>query len=201
MIINYSALLNRVVELLIEPWPTWTKIHNEPDPGRELILRYSFLLALIPTFFGFLGEWIFQGGFLFSLVRSLLWLSIFLGSLFLLGLLINSMSASFGSVQNENSAFKLVAYASTPVWISGFLTLIPKLIPIALLTGFGYAGYLFYVGCQIIIKTPKDKALKFSIISLTTWFVMMVTCATVASQIALVIFLPETVVEKLSQGH
>lgn len=197
MMVNYRALANRVIELMTNPKKTWDTIRSEPDQGKELILGYVLLLALIPTVFGFVGNLLFGEGFLYSLVYAILLLGVFLGSLFVLGLLVNTMAPSFGTVRNENAAFKLVAYVSTPVWVAGFLTLIPQLTMLAMLAGFGYAGYLFYLGCQALMETPEEKALKFSIASVVTWFAIVLTTALVVSRIAALMFAPVIVLDRL----
>jgi len=199
MIINYVALTNRVIELLTNPRSTLAAIKDEPDHGRDLVLRYVFLLALIPTVFGFVGKLLFGEGFLYSLVYSILMLGVFIGSVFVIGMLINTMAPSFGTIRNEAAAFKLVAYASTPVWVAGFLTLVPSLYPVAILAGFGYATYLFYIGSQEIMETPGEKALMFSIASVGTWFAMVLVVALVVSQIAFLLFAPVLVQEHLPQ--
>jgi hypothetical protein len=199
MIINYAALVSRVIELLTDPKSTLATIRGEPDHGRDLVLRYVFLLALIPTFFGFLGNLLFGEGFLYSLVFSILMLGVFIGSVFVMGLMINTMAPSFGTVRNEGAAFKLIAYASTPVWVAGFLTLVPSLAPVAVLVGFGYAIYLFYLGCQELMETPAEKAFRFSIATVGTWFAMVLVVALVVSQIAFLLFAPALVTERLAQ--
>jgi hypothetical protein len=197
MTVNYRALANRVIELMTNPRKTWDTIRKEPDQGKELILGYVFLLALIPTVFGFVGNLLFGEGFLYSLVYAILLLGVFLGSLFVLGLLVNAMAPSFGTIRNENAAFKLVAYVSTPVWVAGFLTLIPQLTMLAMLAGFGYAGYLFYLGCQALMETPEEKALKFSIASVVARFAIVLTTALVVSRIAALMFAPVIVLDHL----
>ena len=76
-------------------------------------------------------------------VPFLFLLGVFVGSVFILGLLVNTMAPSFGTTRSEDAAFKLVAYVSTPVWVAGFLTVVPELTTLAMLAGFRYAVYLF----------------------------------------------------------
>jgi hypothetical protein len=197
MAINYSALVNRVIELLTNPKGTWKTIKTESDHGRDLILRYVLLLALVPTVFSFLGNLLFREGFLYSLIYSVLLLGVFVGSMFVLGLLTNTMAPSFGTVRNEDAAFKLFAYVSTPVWIAGFLTLIPDLALVAMLAGFGYAAYLFYLGCQELMETPKEKAWKYAAACVGTWFLIVLITALVVSQIAALMFAPSEVIDRL----
>jgi hypothetical protein len=197
MFINYSAIATRVVEILTNPEKTWRAIKNEPDQGRDLVTKYVLLLALIPTVFGFLGNLLFGGGFLYALVYAILLLLVFTGSVFALGLLVNFMAPSFGTVRDEDAAFKLVAYASTPVWIAGFLTLVPQLSLLGMLVGFGYAAYLFLAGCQVLMDTPHEKALKFAAAAVGTWFVMVLIVALVMSRITALLFAPSIMLGKI----
>ena len=199
MYVDFSAIATRVIELMANPAKTWRAIREEPDHGRDLILGYVLLLALIPAVFGFLGNLLFGEGFLYALVYSILLLGVFVGSVFALGVLVNTMAPSFGTVRNENAAFKLVAYASTPVWVAGFLTLVPQLSLLAMLAGFGYAIYLFRIGCQVLMKTPEEKALKFAAASVGTWFAAVLIVALVVSRISALLFAPSIMLDKL--GH
>lgn len=198
MLINFSAIGTRVIEILTSPDQTWRAIKGEPDQGRDLITRYVLLLAMIPTVFGFLGNLLFGGSFVYALVYSILLLGVFVGSVFALGLLVNFMAPSFGTVRDEDAAFKLVAYASTSVWIAGFLTLVPQLSLLGMLVGFGYAGYLFLTGCQEIMDTPREKAMKFAIAAVGTWFVMVLIVALVSSQITALLFAPSIMLGKIA---
>ena len=201
MTINYTALFARVVELMTNPRHTWELIAEEPDPGRELVFRYVLLLAMIPASFGFLGNLLYGEGFFFSLFFSLLLLGVFAGSVFAFGLLISAMAPSFGAKKDENLSFKLVAYVSTPIWVFGFLMLVPDLTLLAALLGFGYAAYLFYVGCQVLLETPEQNALKFAIVSLTIWFVVMLMLSMAAHRIADLLFAHTAIPVKNTNSH
>jgi hypothetical protein len=200
MFINYRAIVNRVIELMTNPARTWRIIRDEPDHGRDLVLRYVLLLALIPTVFGFLGNLLFGEGFSYALVYAVLLLGVFVGSVFSLGMLVNSMAPSFGTARNEDAAFKLVAYVSTPVWIAGFLTLVPQLSLLAMLAGFGYSAYLFLTGCQVLMNAPQEKSLRFAAVSIGTWFAIVLITALVVTRIAALMFAPEIMLDKLAQS-
>ena len=205
MAIDFAALFQRILDLLTNPHKTWRVIKYEPDRGRRLVTRYVLMLAIIPTACGFLGVVLFDSRlsfgdrFLFSLISSLLKLAIFVGSVFVLGMLVNTMAPSFDTERSDNDSFKLVAYMSTPVWVAGFVTLVPRLTALAALAGFGYATYLFYVGAQELMETPPEKALRFSIASVVSWFVLTLITAWIAVQITGLMFTPALILDGIVQ--
>jgi hypothetical protein len=168
--INFKILLQRVLELLAWPEQTWRAIHKEPDPGRALMVRYAALLALLPALAGLVGGVASGQGLTASLVLSALRYAITYGTAYALALMIPSLSPSFGTVRSQSEAMKLVAYASTPVWVAGLLTLIPPLLPLAALVGFGYSAFLFHGGCQRLMDTPREKAWPFALALTGIWF-------------------------------
>jgi hypothetical protein len=201
MIINYKVLLSRVIELLISPRKTFEVIASEPDPGKELILRYVLLLALIPSVAGFLGNLLYGQGFFHSFFYSLLQVGVFVGSVFILGILISTMAPSFGASRNENLSFRLAAYVSTPVWILGFLILVPDLTLLAALLGFGYAIYLFYIGSQVLLEIPAEEAAKFALISIISWFAIVLVTTIVTSRISALLFAQDIVLNNISPAN
>jgi hypothetical protein len=186
--IDYTAVVNRTIEIITNPKKTWRLIRDESARGRDMILKYDLVLALVPTACGFLGHLAWGSGFFFALINSALMLGVYLGSLFGMGLVINGMAPSFGTVRNENAAYKLVVYASTPVWVAGALTLFPSLGLLALVVGFGTAAYLFYLGCQVLMETPKEKALPFTGAAMGLWLIGVVVVGLVVSEIAASMF-------------
>jgi hypothetical protein len=180
--LDYAAIINRAIELLTNPRRAFRVIRDETVPGRSLILRYTLVLAAVPTVCTFLGQLSYGLGFGFSLIHSLLMLGVYLGTMFLIGPLVNAMAPSFGTVRNENAAYKLMIYGVTPVWVAGVLTLFPGLSILALLAGFGYSVYLVYQGCRILMDTPEEKAVAFSLAAVGVLLVATVIAGVVVEQ-------------------
>lgn len=181
--IDFQALFQRVLDLLLTPGATWQRIRQEPDSGRALVVRYAGLLAVIPALAGFLGGWLSGHGFLFSLFHSVARSAVLLASVWIMGLLANAMAPSFATVRAENSAFRLVAYASTPIWVAGAFSLIPALTPLAALAGFGYAVVVFRHGCEALMETPRERSLTFSLAALGAWFGLVLIGAWIVYQV------------------
>lgn len=193
MIIDVAALINRVLALLVEPAKTWRIIANEPDSGRLLVTRYVLLLASVSAVFSFLGGLLGSNGFVFSLVFAVVRLGVAVGSVWLMGILINAMAPSFGTVRNDNAAFKLMAYASTPLWVVGLLAVIPQLSVLAVLLGVGYSLFLFHVGCPIVLRTPESRAWGFAFASICAWFGIMLVASLILYPLVALLFAPAAI--------
>ncbi len=193
MIIDVAALINRVLALLVEPAKTWRIIANEPDSGRLLVTRYVLLLASVSAVFSFLGGLLGNNGFVFSLVFAVVRLGVAVGSVWLMGILINAMAPSFGTVRNDNAAFKLMAYASTPLWVVGLLAVIPQLSVLAVLLGVGYSLFLFHVGCPIVLRTPESRAWGFAFASVGAWFGIMLVASLILYPLVALLFAPAAI--------
>ncbi len=192
--LDYAAIINRAIELLTNPRRAFRVIRDETVPGRSLILRYTLVLAAVPTVCSFLGQLSYGLGFGFSLLYSVLMLGVYLGTMFIIGPLVNAMAPSFGTVRNENAAYKLMIYGVTPVWVAGVLTLFPGLSILALLAGFGYSVYLVYQGCRILMDTPEEKAIAFSLAAIGVLLVATVIAGIVVEQIIGSAFVPPAIV-------
>lgn len=192
--LDYAAIVNRAIELLTNPRRAFRVIRDETVPGRSLILRYTLILAAVPTVCSFLGQLSYGLGFGFSFLYSALMLGVYLGTMFLIGPLVNAMAPSFGTVRNENAAYKLMIYGVTPVWVAGVLTLFPGLSILALLAGFGYSVYLVYQGCRVLMDTPQEKAIAFSLAAIGVLLVATVVAGIVVEQIIGSAFVPPAIV-------
>jgi hypothetical protein len=62
-------------------------------------------------------------GIVIAVVRYLLSFVI----VYLMALVVDALAPTFGCQKNQPNALKLVAYAITPVWLAGSLSLIPGL--------------------------------------------------------------------------
>jgi hypothetical protein len=80
---------------------------------------------------------------------------------YVLALITNALAPRFKGTQNMASAVKLAAYAATPAWLVGVFSLIPMLSFLGIL-GL-YSLYLFYVGVPVMMKSPSEKSLGYTI--------------------------------------
>ncbi len=205
MAIDFAALFQRVLDILTAPRRTWRVIRSEPDRGKQLVTKYVLLLALIPSVCGFVGVIVFDSRFSFgdrfsfSLMSAIFKLGIFVGSVFILGWLTDAMAPSFDANRSRNNSMKLAAYSSTPVWVAGFVTLVPKLTVLAVVAGFGYAIYIYRIGAQELLDSPKENSLRFSISAVATWFVFTLVTTWIILQITGLFFAPAMILEGIGR--
>ena len=81
------------------------------------------------------------------------------------------LAPRFHSSGTTVDALKLVAYASTPVWVAGLVHLLLLLSPLAILA-FLYAVYLTYIGLPAVLKTPHDQTVPFTLVASLTAIVV-----------------------------
>src|SRR3954469_12636202 len=123
----------RVVNILTRPADEWPIIAAEPSDVGSLYRNYIALLAAIPAVSTFLGLMVigvpFFGGYGFSaaLVAGIMSYVSTLASVYIAALIIEKLAPNFDSRGDTVQALKLVAYASTPVWVAGVLHLVPVL--------------------------------------------------------------------------
>jgi hypothetical protein len=160
----------RVTAILTKPAAEWPIIAGEATDVTKLYKEYIVLLAAVPAvalflgmsvigvpFFGRLG----MGGALSTALGS--YISTLVAT-FIAAIVVEKLAPTFNSSGDTTQALKLVAYASTPVWVAGVVYLFVVLAPIMLLAAL-YAIYLFYLGVGPVMKTPKEKVVPYMIVS------------------------------------
>jgi len=162
-------LQTRVVNILTQPKSEWQVIGAEQTDVKTLYRDYIIILAAIPAICTFLGLSLIAGAFRgFWLTSGLTaaissYVTALVGT-FVAAIVVEKLAPNFNSAGDTNQALKLVAYAHTPVWIAGVLTLVVFLIPLMLIAVL-YAIYLFYLGMPVVMKTPQDKVVPYMIVS------------------------------------
>lgn len=177
-------LQSRVTNILTKPAAEWAVIASEPADVAGLYRDYIAILAAIPPvcmFIGwallpFFGVGLALSGVIMSYVRSLV-------AVFIAAIIIEKLAPRFSSSGNTVQALKLVAYASTPVWIGGVVYLIAFLAPLMLVAVL-YAVYLFYLGVGPVMKTPQDKAVPFTAVSVVAMIVVNLVLQLLVNMIA-----------------
>jgi Yip1-like protein len=166
-------LQTRVVNILTQPASEWPVIAAEPSDVPSLYKDYIVLLAAIPAVCTFLGFLLIGFGFSAALWAGVIGYVSALASAYIAAFVIEKLAPNFGSRGDTAQALKLVAYASTPIWIAGVLHLVP-LLGILILFAAVYAIYLFYLGLAPVMKTPPDKVVPYMIVSAVVVIVVSV---------------------------
>ena len=156
--------------IIKSPTSEWAVIASERDDIASLYLNYIVPLAAIPAISLFLGLSIVGapifGRYGFSTALSAA-VAVFVSTLVgpLIGaVVIEQLAPKFKSSGDTLHALKLVAYASTPVWVAGVIYLIVVLSPI-MIVAILYAIYLFYLGLPVMMRTTDDQVIPFMVVS------------------------------------
>jgi hypothetical protein len=102
--------------------------------------------------------------------------AIALASVFLMALIANALAPAFDARRSLPDALKLVAYASTPVWLAGVFAIVPVLGILVLPAGL-YAFHLVRLGLPVMMKCPPAKALSYAAL----WALLSIVAAFVVS--------------------
>jgi len=170
-------LVARVQAILLNPKTEWPVIEREPGDVGFLFTNYVAILAAIPAVCGFVGSSIvgvggYRAGFFSGLLGAILnYILAFVG-VYVMALIVDALAPSFNGQKNFSSALKLVVYSWTAAWLGGVFSLIPALAILGLLCAL-YSLYLLYLGIPVLMKSPDDKSLIYTVVA--------VVCAIVVS--------------------
>ena len=175
-------LSERVKGILLRPKQEWETISGETTTIPELYTTYVVPLAAIGPVASIIGMSIvgvrlpFAGSFRIpittSIASAIVHYILTLVGVYILALIIDTLAPTFSAEKNMNQAFKVAVYSSTPGWVAGIFAIIPALSPLGILGLYGL--YLLYVGLPILMKSPQEKSLRYTIAVLVAAVVIFV---------------------------
>jgi hypothetical protein len=180
-------LIERAKNIIITPKSEWEVIAPETTPTAELYKSYIIPLAAIAPIASFIGLSVvgfgpFRLPIMSGLTSAVISYVFGLVGVFLIGLIINALAPTFGGEKNPMQALKVAAYAYTPAWVAGVLQLIPALAILVLLASL-YGLYVLYLGLPVLMKSPKEKALGYTVVVIICAIVIGVVFAAVVGSI------------------
>lgn len=183
-------LIDRAKKILLSPSTEWAVIDTESTTVRDLYVSYAMILAAIRPiasvigfsliglhFGGIAWRWPFDTAIEFAAVQYVLSLC----SVFVLALIIDNLAPTFGGQKNQLQALKVAVYSWTAIWVAGVFLLLPALAILGLL-GL-YSLYLLYAGLPVLMKSPKDKALGYTVVAILCAIVLYVIVSVLAGMI------------------
>lgn len=174
-----SGLVGRVKRILIEPKAEWARIDAEPSSVGEIFKGWVLVLAAIPAVASAVGGLLFGYSLLGityrpSLVEAvgsaIIQYVLTLVSVFALALIIDWLAPQFGGTRDRVQAMKVAAYSATAAWVAGIFGLVPSLAMLGIL-GL-YSLYLLYLGLPRLMKTPEEKALSYTAVTVVAAIVL-----------------------------
>lgn len=184
--------LDRAISILKSPLTELNKVKGEQVSKDYLIKQYIAILAVIPAIAYIIGMGIVGinmgmfGSFKYpiesAVVGGILTYILTIVGVYVLSIVINALAPNFTSKQSEIQALKLAAYAYTPVILGGIFNIIPVLGIIALLFAL-YGLYILYLGIPVLMETPNDKALTYTIVVIVALIVIYFVIGAITSQV------------------
>ncbi|HEU4642229.1 MAG TPA: Yip1 family protein [Gemmatimonadaceae bacterium] len=187
------SLVERAKNILLQPKQEWQVIDGEPTTVGDLYKSYIIPLSAVPPIAALIGWSVF--GFKIPFVgtiripigtligRCVLQYVLGLVMVYVLALIIDALAPSFGGSKNQVQALKVAAYSSTASWVVGIFSLIPALSWLGIL-GL-YSLYLMYLGLPVLMKSPTEKALGYTVVvviaAIVLWIVVGVIVGSVFS--------------------
>jgi hypothetical protein len=189
--------IKRVKNILLKPQTEWLVIKDEQTTISNLMINYAIILALIPVVAIFIGQSILgvslgqkmsdkipiaNGvlyGFLYYVFSA--------AGIYILALLVDALSSSFGTTKNLIASLKIVVYSYTAFAVAGIVNIFFSLEWLHLFLGL-YTFYLMYLGLRIVKETPREKASGFLLMVFILSTVLYLIATKMATAIALPIF-------------
>jgi hypothetical protein len=186
-------LVARVKGILLNPSAEWQLIDQETHTVRELYLSYLLPLAALSALATLLGTMIFgynfgnvsvRYGFGQALALALLGLVMTMVMAYVLAWIIMLLAPTFSGEKNFPKAFTVAAFSMTGALVGGFAAILPPPVSwlLGLLGGF-YSFYLLYKGLPIVVKTPPDKALGYTVVVILAAIVCNVVLTALAASV------------------
>jgi Yip1 domain len=174
-------LVDRAKNILLKPKDEWQVIAGETATVKDLYLNYAMILAAIPAIATFIGGSVIGHSFLgvsyrvpmvTGIAGMIVQYLLGLGSIYVLALVIDALAPNFGGEKNFIQAFKVAVFSATASWLAGIFYMIPGLGILAIV-GL-YSLYLLYVGLPVLMKSPADKAMGYTVVVIICAIVIFV---------------------------
>jgi hypothetical protein len=183
-------LVERVKQILLSPQTEWEVIDAESTTAAQLYTSYIAPLAAIGPLARLIGYSVFGVGvpfmgtyrvpFGYAITSAIVTYIMTLITTYVLALIVDALAPTFNGKRSQIQALKLVAYSSTAIWVAGIFALIPSLWFLTLL-GI-YSLYLLYLGMPILMKSPKDKAVGYTVVVVLVGVVLFMITEAVSSR-------------------
>jgi type III secretory pathway component EscS len=182
------SLSDRIKGILLKPKQEWQTISGETTTIPELYKAYIIILAAIGPVASVIGMSIvgislpFVGSFRIpittSIASAVVHYILTLVGVYILALIIDALAPTFSGEKNINQAFKVATYSYTPGWLAGIFTIIPALSILGILGLYGL--YILYVGLPILMKSPQEKSLGYTVAVIVVAVIIFVVIGVVS---------------------
>jgi hypothetical protein len=184
------ALHKRVTGLLTAPAAEWARIARETSDIGSIYREYVAILAAIPGV-SLLVSLILAGGLYLgtaaltiAITAALASYAMALATPIAAAVVLEHLGPRFKSHPTTLQAFKLVAYAFTPIWLAGVFYLVVAISGLAVF-GVIWAAYLFFVGLSPVVGTPLEQRVPFTLVAAITILVIQLALGWIATLVGI----------------
>jgi len=177
------ALIERAKNIIMRPKQEWPVIDAEQTTVGALYTGYIIPLSAIPPIASLIGWSVFGVSLPFvgtiripigtALGRCAVQYVLGLIGVYIVALIIDALAPSFNGTKNQVQALKVAAYSYTAAWVGGIFMLLPALSIITLLFSL-YGLYLLYTGLPVLMKSPAEKALGYTVVVIIAVIVLTI---------------------------
>jgi hypothetical protein len=181
-----AGMAGRIKRIILSPRSEWATIDEETTTTRALMMGWVLPLAAIGPIAGLIGQLVFGYSFLGIHYKPSVGTAVstavigYIGGIvgvWVLALVIDALAPTFNGTKNSVQAMKVAAYSMTAAWIAGIFQIIPSLAILGIL-GL-YSFYLLYLGLPLLMKTPADKGLAYTIVTIVVAIVLYFVIAAI----------------------
>ena len=176
-------LVERVKGIILTPKTEWPVIAGEPGDAGYLFTNYVAILAAIPAVCAFIGTVLLGVPIIAALIGAVVQYVLAFVAVYIVALIVNLLAPTFGSQKSFASALKVTVYSYTPAWLAGVFSLIPALSFLGILGLYGL--YLLWLGLPVLMKTPPEKSIWYTITIVVVAIVVTIVILAVLAVIGL----------------
>lgn len=175
-------IVERVKNILLQPKTEWPVIEPEQTSTQALYTGYIMPLAAIGPIAMLVGLSVVGVQMPFSSLLSQMLVSYVLGlaGVYVLALVINTLAPTFGGTSNLTQALKVAAYGATAAWVGGAFHLLPSFGILGLLAAL-YTLYLLYLGLPVLMKSPPERSLGYTVSVVIAAIVLFVVIGAISA--------------------
>ena len=187
-------MLSHLFGIFINPRAEWEKISAVDCSIGKCFCSYVFIMAAIAPISGYIGTTTFgweigaREAIKLStdsaLIIAISFYLVMLVGVFSMGAMIHWMGQTYSAKQPLSRCIRLAAFTATPLFLVGFVELLPILWLnfVFGLPALAYSVYLLYTGLPIMMEVSEDRGFLFSSAVLAVGLVALV-CMMVAMAI------------------
>jgi hypothetical protein len=190
--LNISTnFIQKAINILTKPKEVWAGFKSDGENSSKVLTTFVLPMVAIPVIIGIplflvFGYW----GATYGIVYAVFQFIILIALLYLDAFITNALAPSFNSKPDFDSAFKLLAYASTPGYVASIFSHIPVLNILLSLGALVYTIYLMYLGLPVLMETPQDKVVVYIVVIILIMLVIYFILFAVAGAILASLFVP-----------